>query len=121
MKRIDDPPNFAVAVKSVPEEPVAPARGKRAKQAGLTDKPAAPNKPAATDKPAATGRFVAGPAPSFDLSSTEHPTREQIRERAYFIYLARNGAPGDAQADWLQAERDLISERAKTSIRRGLR
>jgi hypothetical protein len=31
-----------------------------------------------------------------------------IRERAYFIYLERGGAPGDPQADWLRAERELF-------------
>jgi len=37
-------------------------------------------------------------------------TEEQIRERAYQIYLARNGAPGDPTADWYQAERELRGE-----------
>jgi hypothetical protein len=46
------------------------------------------------------------------------PSREEIRERAYFLYLARNGGPGDADADWLQAERELITERAKAAGRR---
>jgi hypothetical protein len=35
------------------------------------------------------------------------PSDQQIRERAYFIYLNRGGAPGDPMADWLQAEREL--------------
>jgi len=30
-----------------------------------------------------------------------------IRERAYQLYLARSGGPGDAARDWLQAEREL--------------
>jgi len=34
-------------------------------------------------------------------------TDEQIRSRAYEIYLARSGAPGDALSDWVQAEREL--------------
>jgi hypothetical protein len=34
-------------------------------------------------------------------------TEEQIRQRAYYIYLARDGAPGDPVADWCQAEREL--------------
>jgi hypothetical protein len=38
------------------------------------------------------------------------PTEEQIRMRAYEIYLRRNGAPGDPAADWAQAERELASE-----------
>ena len=37
-------------------------------------------------------------------------TREQeIRDRAYEIYLQRGGQPGAEVEDWLQAERELIS------------
>jgi len=32
---------------------------------------------------------------------------ERIRARAYEIYQARRGGPGDAISDWLQAEREL--------------
>jgi Protein of unknown function (DUF2934) len=39
-----------------------------------------------------------------------HPTQEQIALRAYQIYLARNGAPGDAFEDWTRAERELVEE-----------
>jgi hypothetical protein len=35
------------------------------------------------------------------------PTREQIEQRAFEIYIRRNGGPGDAASDWLQAEREL--------------
>jgi hypothetical protein len=42
------------------------------------------------------------------------PTKKDIRERAYYIYLARGGANGDAVSDWLQAERELREE-----LRRG--
>ena len=38
------------------------------------------------------------------------PSEEQIQARAFEIYLRRNGAPGDAQSDWLQAERELAEE-----------
>ena len=34
-------------------------------------------------------------------------TEDRIRERAYHIYLARNGGPGNPQSDWTQAEREL--------------
>ena len=35
---------------------------------------------------------------------------EDIRHRAYAIFLARSasGAPGDAFADWMQAEREVL-------------
>lgn len=38
------------------------------------------------------------------------PTKEQIRERAYLLYLGRNGGPGSADGDWLEAERQLRCE-----------
>ena len=39
-----------------------------------------------------------------------HSAREQeIRNRAYEIYLQRGGQPGCELEDWLQAERELTS------------
>jgi len=35
------------------------------------------------------------------------PSREEIARRAYELYLARGGADGSEQEDWLQAEREL--------------
>jgi Protein of unknown function (DUF2934) len=35
------------------------------------------------------------------------PTTEQIRQRAYELYLFRGAGPGDALEDWLEAEREL--------------
>ncbi len=35
------------------------------------------------------------------------PTEEEIRLRAYEIFLARGCQPGQAIQDWLQAEREL--------------
>jgi len=35
------------------------------------------------------------------------PSLEQIRARAYQKYCARDGAPGDALHDWLDAEHEL--------------
>ncbi len=58
------------------------------------------------------------------------PSQEQIRKRAYAIYL-KHGKPGRDLQDWLQAERELteISEREETetavwedtSTRRGVK
>lgn len=42
-----------------------------------------------------------------DRSRPTGPGEEEIRLRAYAIYLERNGA-GDPEQDWLQAERELI-------------
>jgi len=46
---------------------------------------------------------------SKQITQTE-PTTEQIRQRAYEIYIARNSAPGDELQDWLQAENELRSK-----------
>ncbi len=40
-------------------------------------------------------------------------TEEQIRSRAYEIYLGRRGRPGDPCQDWLQAERELRARPAR--------
>ncbi len=41
------------------------------------------------------------------------PTEDEIRQRAYEIYLGRNGAPGNAEVDWLQAEVELRARKAR--------
>lgn len=38
------------------------------------------------------------------------PTTEQIRNRAYEIYVSRGDAPGDELQDWLLAEHELVSK-----------
>ncbi|MGO9061863.1 MAG: DUF2934 domain-containing protein [Candidatus Binataceae bacterium] len=35
------------------------------------------------------------------------PTEDDIRKRAYEIYLARDGGPGSELDDWLRAEAEL--------------
>lgn len=37
----------------------------------------------------------------------QEPTEEQIRRRAYELYVARGAQPGSAEADWRQAEQEL--------------
>jgi hypothetical protein len=37
---------------------------------------------------------------------------ERIRNRAYTLYLMRAGQTGDSTADWLAAERQILSEKA---------
>ena len=44
---------------------------------------------------------------------TTMPTEEQIRARAYQIFLRRNGGPGDAHSDWVQAERELKAKQPR--------
>lgn len=40
----------------------------------------------------------------------ERPIEQLVAERAYFIYLARDGREGDALGDWLEAERQIAEE-----------
>jgi len=58
----------------------------------------------------ATGVKTASTVESSNQASQTQPTPEQIRQRAYEIYVSRNGTPGDEVQDWLQAERELSSE-----------
>jgi len=36
-------------------------------------------------------------------------TEDDVRHRAYEIYLERGAIPGDEVSDWLQAERELLA------------
>jgi hypothetical protein len=40
-------------------------------------------------------------------SADQASSHEQIKRRAYEIYLERGGFPGNELDDWLQAEREL--------------
>ncbi len=42
-----------------------------------------------------------------DVKIQSELSEEQIRARAYEIYLAREGEPGDELSDWLKAEAEL--------------
>ncbi len=74
-----------------------------------------------TSKP---GRTIQKSMRAADVTAGINPTFEEIRWRAYEIYLARGRAPGDPIADWLQAERELrerkTSQKAVTAARRRL-
>jgi hypothetical protein len=53
---------------------------------------------------------VRGTAIQSDAENTpadQAPSHEQIRLRAYEIYLERGGFPGNELDDWLQAEHEL--------------
>jgi hypothetical protein len=43
------------------------------------------------------------------------PTLEQVRLRAYELYLERGGTPGGELYDWIRAERELSGARARHS------
>jgi hypothetical protein len=42
-----------------------------------------------------------------DALANHAPSHEEIRRRAYEIYLERDGHAGDTLDDWLRAEREL--------------
>lgn len=50
-----------------------------------------------------------------DVTSDGGPTEDEIRRRAYEIYLERGEGPGDPQEDWRRAEQELRAERGLSS------
>jgi hypothetical protein len=62
---------------------------------------------------------VASPAPrKARTSKSATPSAEQIQMRAYEIFLERDGAPGNALEDWIQAERELLAKPVKAKAPR---
>jgi hypothetical protein len=59
-----------------------------------------------------------GTGPSTTIPPASEPTHDQIKKRAYQIFLARKGAPGNPMADWLQAERELRERFATEAVDR---
>jgi hypothetical protein len=51
------------------------------------------------------------PASPVNEKSTAEKLRDEIRLRAYQLYLDREGRPGDPLGDWLQAEREILARR----------
>ena len=47
-----------------------------------------------------------------ETEAPAEPSEEQVRLRAYFISERRRrfALPGDAESDWLEAKRQLLSE-----------
>jgi hypothetical protein len=71
---------------------------------------------AAADGPLRTTLLTRPTAPTF---RGREPTTREIRDRAYFIYLARGGTNGDPVADWTRAERELRTELRGAASGRG--
>jgi hypothetical protein len=69
-------------------------------------------------KSAAAGLKAAGSAPRKSRAAKAAPTHEEIALRAYHLYLARNGAPGNPFEDWTRAEQELVEEFSKPKGRR---
>ena len=75
-------------------------------------KPTSPRNIKASNGPAAS-RHRASPAPSANGRKTAMaPTlsHEALAARAYALFLARGGQPGNDLGDWLQAEAELRQE-----------
>ncbi len=52
---------------------------------------------------------VPAPMEEVNASAQAASLEEEIRRRAYQIYLERNGSPGDENQDWLTAEREVLA------------
>lgn len=52
------------------------------------------------------------PVTAGSLSATSISLQEEIRRRAYEIYLERGGVPGSESEDWLVAEREVLARSA---------
>jgi len=89
---------------STPE--VKPAKSPRPGRAATSQKKSAPRgkKIAASQQ----GKIAMPP----DAGAPAEPSDDQIRLRAYFISERRRrfALPGDAESDWLEAIRQLLSE-----------
>lgn len=61
--------------------------------------------------PHAATALTAGPRPTLGVVRETKPSLDQVRAKAFELYQARAkaGRPGDAAADWLEAERQLTS------------
>ena len=85
----------------------APAQRRR------TRRTTKPESVTVTPPPVSASPVLATQQPVFSgpsLLAGPEPTRQQIRERAYLLFLGRNGVPGDPVADWLTAEKQLRTE-----------
>ncbi len=104
-----------MSIHSNAREGTSPGRLAKAEAASM---PAVPkvtrrNDPRTTPHPAdgPTGLGLRPEGETLGPTAGREPTEEQIRRRAYQIYMARGCTPGDPMADWLQAERELRGER----------
>lgn len=68
-----------------------------------------------------TGKTQTFPEPEAAVAGApmDEDRRAAIERRAYEIYLNRNGTPGDAVADWLQAEHEVRGDEPTGSGPRG--
>jgi hypothetical protein len=83
---------------------VKAAKGNRARRATASRKP--------RETGAGKATTIAKPSMPRDAAGILEPSDEAIRLRAYFISERRRrfALPGDAESDWLEAKRQLLSE-----------
>jgi hypothetical protein len=80
-------------------------------------KPGAPRTTKASNGSAARGRPTL-PSPSSKPEEARRAattTHEDLAARAYAIFLARGGQPGDDLRDWFQAEAEIRREQGTSS------
>ena len=58
-------------------------------------------------------RHIEGRASDDPARAWQPPTQEEIRRRAYELYLEREHEWGGALDDWLEAEAELLFERRR--------
>ena len=123
MGKKNDTTNPAAAIaagpassKTIPQPtvPAVPAEAPKAPGPNGDGAAGAPAKSAAKKKPASKGSKTSKTATKVKAVSF---STDDIALRAYFISesRSRNGIPGDSHSDWLEAERQLRSERRKTA------
>jgi len=87
------------------------AKGSRARGATSSRKP--------RETGARKSASVTKASPSLDTAGIPDPSDEAVRLRAYFISERRRrfALPGDAESDWLEAKRQLLSEASRRENR----
>jgi len=84
-------------------DPAGSAKMTKAKASGRSTK---------TKKPSSRKKVAVGAETAAVARTAFDPTDAQIQMRAYFISERRRrlALPGDANSDWLEAKRQLLSE-----------
>jgi hypothetical protein len=83
---------------------VKPGKGGRARRATTSRKP--------RETSARKSATIAKTSMALEATGIAEPSDEAVRLRAYFISERRRrfALPGDAESDWLEAKRQLLSE-----------
>ena len=63
-------------------------------------------KPVMASAPAASKNRIETPSPkTTKVTFSAEDFNKKVAEKAYELFLGRNGAPGSAEEDWIQAEK----------------